>query len=67
MQMGIQINKSYNPFFKTDSPFHFMANGTSIDMMPLDTAIGLAMVIEINNPVSINRVMQGHAAPLSDP
>jgi len=36
-----------------DAPFHFMAEGTTIDMMPLDTAIGSARVIEIKDPVSI--------------
>lgn len=36
-----------------DAPFHFMAEGTTIDMMPLDTAIGSTRVIEIKDPVSI--------------
>ncbi len=36
-----------------DAPFHFMADGTTIDMMPIDTAIGPARVIEIKDPASI--------------
>ena len=36
-----------------DAPFHFMAEGTTIDVMPLDTAIGPTRVIEIKDPESI--------------
>ena len=48
-----QININSHNGTHIDAPFHFMAEGTTIDMMPLDTAIGLARVIEIKDPVSI--------------
>ena len=48
-----QININSHNGTHIDSPFHFMADGTTIDMMPLDTAIGPARVIEIKDPVSI--------------
>jgi arylformamidase len=48
-----QININSHNGTHIDAPFHFMAEGTTIDMMPLDTAIGSARVIEIKDPVSI--------------
>jgi arylformamidase len=48
-----QININSHNGTHIDAPFHFMAEGTTIDMMPLDTAIGLARVIEIKDRVSI--------------
>jgi arylformamidase len=48
-----QININSHNGTHIDAPFHFMAEGTTIDMMPLDTAIGPVRVIEINDPVSI--------------
>ncbi len=48
-----QININSHNGTHIDAPFHFMAEGTTIDMMPLDTAIGPARVIEIKDPVSI--------------
>ncbi|MBN1831197.1 MAG: cyclase family protein [Deltaproteobacteria bacterium] len=48
-----QININSHNGTHIDAPFHFMADGTTIDMMPLDTAIGPARVIEIKDPVSI--------------
>ena len=48
-----QININSHNGTHIDAPFHFMAEGTTIDMMPLDTAIGPARVIEIHDPVSI--------------
>ena len=48
-----QININSHNGTHIDAPFHFMADGTTIDMMPLDTTIGPARVIEINDPVSI--------------
>jgi len=48
-----QININSHNGTHIDAPFHFMAEGTTIDMMPLDTAIGPARVIEILDPVSI--------------
>jgi arylformamidase len=46
-----QININSHNGTHIDAPFHFMAEGTTIDMMPLDT--GPARVIEIKDPVSI--------------
>ena len=48
-----QININSHNGTHIDAPFHFIAEGTTIDMMPLDTAIGPARVIEIKDPVSI--------------
>jgi len=48
-----QININSHNGTHIDAPFHFMAEGTTIDMMPLETAIGSARVIEIKDPVSI--------------
>ena len=48
-----QININSHNGTHIDAPFHFMADGTTIDMMPLDTGIGPARVIEIKDPVSI--------------
>jgi arylformamidase len=48
-----QININSHNGTHIDAPFHFMAEGTTIDVMPLDTAIGPARVIEIIDPVSI--------------
>lgn len=48
-----QININSHNGTHIDAPFHFMAEGTTIDMMPLDTAIGPTRVIEIKDPVSI--------------
>lgn len=48
-----QININSHNGTHIDAPFHFMADGTTIDMMPLDTAIGPARIIEIKDPVSI--------------
>ena len=48
-----QININSHNGTHIDAPFHFMADGTTIDMMPLDTGIGPARVIEIQDPVSI--------------
>jgi arylformamidase len=48
-----QININSHNGTHIDAPFHFMADGTTIDMMPLDTAIGPARVIEIKDPISI--------------
>ena len=48
-----QININSHNGTHIDAPFHFMAEGTTIDMMPLDMAIGPARVIEIKDPVSI--------------
>lgn len=48
-----QININSHNGTHIDAPFHFMAEGTTIDMMPLDTAIGPARVIEIKDPESI--------------
>jgi arylformamidase len=48
-----QININSHNGTHIDAPFHFMADGTTIDMMPLDTGIGPARVIEITDPVSI--------------
>jgi arylformamidase len=36
-----------------DAPLHFIRNGVSIDKMPLDTAVGIARVIEIKDQESI--------------
>ncbi len=36
-----------------DAPLHFIANGASLDQMPLTATIGPARVIHINDPVSI--------------
>ncbi len=36
-----------------DAPLHFIRNGGTIDKMPLDTAIGIARVIEIKDKESI--------------
>jgi arylformamidase len=48
-----QININSHNGTHIDAPFHFMAEGTTIDMMPLETGIGPARVIEIKDPVSI--------------
>lgn len=48
-----QININSHNGTHIDAPFHFMADGTTIDMMPLDMAIGPARVIEIKDPESI--------------
>lgn len=48
-----QININSHNGTHIDAPFHFMAEGTTIDMMPLDTGIGPARVIEIKDPESI--------------
>jgi arylformamidase len=48
-----QININSHNGTHIDAPFHFMAEGTTIDMMPLDTAIGPTRVIEIKDPESI--------------
>lgn len=49
-----------------DAPLHFIRQGIGIDKMPLDTAIGRARVIEINDSESIkpeelvrNRIRRG--------
>ena len=56
-----QININSHNGTHIDSPFHFMAEGTTIDMMPLDTAIGPARVIEIKDPNLINpEELEGH-------
>ena len=36
-----------------DAPKHFLANGAGLDEMPLDAAIGLARVIQIEHPQAI--------------
>ncbi|MBI2831211.1 MAG: cyclase family protein [Chloroflexi bacterium] len=36
-----------------DAPLHFIKSGAGIDMMPLEVAVGLARVIEIQDPESI--------------
>jgi arylformamidase len=36
-----------------DAPLHFIRNGTTIDKMPLDIAVGVARVIEIKDKESI--------------
>jgi arylformamidase len=36
-----------------DAPLHFIRGGNTIDKMPLDTAVGIARVIEIQDPESI--------------
>ncbi len=36
-----------------DAPRHFLANGAGLDEMPLDAAIGLARVIQIEHPQAI--------------
>ena len=36
-----------------DAPLHFVPGGSTIDLMPLDTGIGPARVIEIKDPESI--------------
>ena len=48
-----QININSHNGTHIDAPFHFMADGTTIDAMPLDTGIGPARVIEIKDPESI--------------
>ncbi|MFC1838871.1 cyclase family protein [Thermodesulfobacteriota bacterium] len=48
-----QININSHNGTHIDAPFHFMAEGTTIDAMPLDTAIGPARVIEIKDPENI--------------
>ena len=48
-----QININSHNGTHIDAPFHFMAEGTTIDVMPLDTAIGPTRVIEIKDPESI--------------
>ena len=37
-----------------DAPIHFVRGGEGIDRMPLDATMGLARVIEIQDPNSIN-------------
>lgn len=36
-----------------DAPRHFLADGVAIDQMPLDTLVGPAQVIEVNDPVAV--------------
>jgi arylformamidase len=36
-----------------DSPFHFIPDGTTIDLMPIETTVGPARVIEIENDKEI--------------
>jgi arylformamidase len=38
-----------------DAPVHFQRGGIGIDQMPLEATLGLARVIEIRDPVSIQR------------
>jgi arylformamidase len=48
-----QININSHNGTHIDSPLHFMYGGSSIDLMPLDTGVGPARVIEIKDPESI--------------
>ena len=36
-----------------DAPMHFIKNGVSLDELPFEAAVGVARVIEIDDPVSI--------------
>ncbi len=38
-----------------DAPVHFQRGGVGIDQMPLEATLGLARVVEIRDPVSIQR------------
>jgi arylformamidase len=38
-----------------DAPVHFQRGGVGIDQMPLEATLGLARVVEIQDPVSIKR------------
>jgi arylformamidase len=38
-----------------DAPVHFQRGGAGIDQMPLEATLGLARVVEIQDPVSIKR------------
>jgi arylformamidase len=38
-----------------DAPAHFQKGGVGIDQMPIDATLGLARVVEIQDPVSIKR------------
>ncbi|MCK4862874.1 MAG: cyclase family protein [Dehalococcoidales bacterium] len=48
-----QININSHNGTHIDSPLHFIYGGSSIDQMPLDTAVGPARVIEIKDDESI--------------
>ena len=48
-----QININSHHGTHIDSPLHFMRGGSSIDLMPLDTGIGPACVLEIKDKESL--------------
>ena len=48
-----QLSTSAHIGTHMDAPRHFLANGLSIDQMPLDAAIGPCRVLEIQNPEAI--------------
>jgi arylformamidase len=49
----LQLNINAHHGTHVDAPRHFIADGTSIDEMPLDAIMGPARIIEIKDTVSI--------------